>query len=71
MEQMSDTKILNVLQQERLKKLQAELETIDSKFKSDGKVMVEDGAFINNLGWICMSSLAIGSITMGSIGAIL
>jgi hypothetical protein len=52
-----------------LKELHAELERIDSKFKSDEKLLVEDGALISNLGWISILSVTIASITMGSIGA--
>jgi hypothetical protein len=69
MEQISDTKTLIVVQQERLKELQAKLEKIDSKIKSDEKLLVEDGAFISNLGWISILSVTIASIAMGSIGA--
>jgi hypothetical protein len=69
MEQISDTKTLIVVQQEKLKELQAKLEKIDSKIKSDEKLLVEDGAFISNLGWISILSVTIASIAMGSIGA--
>ena len=69
MERISDAKTLKVVQQERLKELHAELERIDSKFKSDEKLLVEDGVFISNLGWISILSVTIASITMGSIGA--
>jgi hypothetical protein len=69
MEQNFDTKTLKVIQQEKSKELNAELERIDSKIKSDKKLLVEDGAFISNLGWISILSVTITSITMGSIGA--
>jgi hypothetical protein len=69
MEQISDTKTLIVVQQEKLKELQAKLEKIDSKIKSDEKLLVEDGAFISNPGWISILSVTIASIAMGSIGA--
>lgn len=69
MERNSDTLGLDVAQQEKLKELQAELETIDSKNKSDEKLLVEDGAFISNLGWISILSVTIAGITVGSIGA--
>jgi len=69
MERISDAKKLKVVQQERLKELHAELKRIDSKFKSDEKLLVEDGAFISNLGWISILSVTIASVTMGSIGA--
>jgi len=69
MEQISDTKTLIVVQQEKLKELQAKLEKIDSEIKSDKKLLVKDGAFISNLGWISILSVTIASIMMGSIGA--
>lgn len=69
MERISDAKTLKVVQQERLKELDAELERIDSKIKSDEKLLAEYGKFISNLGWISILSVTIASITMGSIGA--
>jgi len=69
MEKNLDTKTLKVEQQEKLRELRAELEEIDSKIKSDEKLLVEDGTIISNLGWISILSLTIASITMGSIGA--
>ena len=69
MEQILDTKTLIVVQQEKLKQLNAGLERIDSEIKSDKKLLVKDGAFISNLGWISILSVTIASIAMGSIGA--
>jgi hypothetical protein len=69
MERISDAKSLKVVQQDKLKELHAELERIDSKIKGDEKLLVEDGAFISNLGWISILSVTIASITMGSMAA--
>ena len=69
MEQISDAKSLHVVQQEKSKELHAGLERMDSRIKSDKTLLVEDGSFISNLGWISILSMTIASITVGSIGA--
>lgn len=69
MKRISDSKSLKAVQQEKLKELHDELDRIDSKIKSDEKLLVDDGAFISNLGWIGILSVTIVSVTTGSIGA--
>ncbi|HTN92998.1 MAG TPA: hypothetical protein VMJ33_00295 [Gallionella sp.] len=71
MEHTSDTKLLNAIQQEKLKALRAELEKIDTNMKSDKKHFVEDGALISNIGWISISSLTIATLAMGGFGGVL
>jgi hypothetical protein len=69
MERISDTKSLKAEQQKTLNELRSELEKIDSKIKSDEKLLVDDGALISNLGWISILSATITGLTMVSIGA--
>ena len=69
MERISDTKSLEVTQQDKSNESHAGLKRTDSKTKSDEKFVVEDGSLISNLGWITILSVTIAGITMGGIGA--
>ncbi len=72
MEQIVDTKTLRVVQQEKLKELQAqqknlkelqaELERINTKIKNHEKLSADDTKFIGNLGWLTALSVTIASI---------
>jgi len=69
MEQNSITQSLNVVQQENLKEHRLELDSMGSKPKSDKKPLIEDGAIISNLGWICILSLTISGLAMAGVGS--
>ena len=69
MEQTSNTKSSNVAQKEESKEHRVELESMDSKPKRDKKLLIEDGAFFSNLGWISILSVTISGLTMAGIGA--
>jgi len=72
MEQHTDTSKLRMVQQEKLKELQAqqknlkelqaELEKINQKIKNHEKLSVEDTKFMGELGWLTALSVTIASI---------
>jgi hypothetical protein len=64
MERISDTQSPKIVRQEKLKESDAESEGMDSKIKNDKKLLVEDGKFISNLGWISILSVTIASIAV-------
>jgi hypothetical protein len=49
-------------QQKNLKQLQAELERINTKIKNNEKLSEEDTKFIGQLGWLSALSVTIASI---------
>ena len=49
-------------QQKNLKQLQAELERINTKIKNNEKLSEEDTRFIGQLGWLSALSVTIASI---------
>ena len=49
-------------QQKNLKELQAELEKINAKIKSNERLSLEDTKFIGDLGWLTALSVTIASI---------
>lgn len=72
MNQNTDTTQLRIVQQAKLKELQAqqqnlqelqaELEKINSKIKNHEKLSTEDTKFISELGWLSALSVTIASI---------
>jgi hypothetical protein len=68
MEQISNTKPLDVVQQES-KEHRVEPESMYSNPKSFGNLLIADGAFISNLGWISILTMTISGLTMAGIGA--
>jgi hypothetical protein len=72
MEQHTDTSQLRMVQQEKLKELQAqqknlkelqaELERINQKIKNHEKLSTEDTKFMGELGWLTALSVTIASI---------
>lgn len=72
MEEQLDTKNLRIVQQEKLKELQAqqknlkelqgELERINIKIKNHEKLSEEDIKYIGNLGWLSALSVTIAAI---------
>ena len=72
MEKHTDTSSLRMVQQEKLKELQAqqknlkelqsELERINQKIKNHEKLSTEDTKFIGELGWLTALSVTIASI---------
>jgi len=72
MEKHLDTTNLRIVQQEKLKELQAqqknlkelqaELERINTKIKNHEKLSVEDTKFIGELGWLSALSVTIAAI---------
>jgi hypothetical protein len=69
MERISEAKSQKVVQQEKPDELNVEPERADTKIKSDERHLVEDGAFISNLGWISILSMTITGLAMTGIGA--
>lgn len=61
MEPKLDAKELQA-QQEKLKKLQAELEKINAKVKRNEKLSLDDTKFIGELGWLSALSVTIAAI---------
>ncbi|MGA8863920.1 MAG: hypothetical protein WBM09_02455 [Gallionella sp.] len=67
-----DTKNLRIVQQEKLKELQAqqknlkelqaELERINTKIKNKEKLSEEDTKFIGNLGWLSALAVTIAAL---------
>jgi uncharacterized protein YlxW (UPF0749 family) len=72
MNENQDTSKLRLVQQEKLKELQAqqknlkqlqaELEKINTKIKNNEKLSEEDTKFIGQLGWLSALSVTIASI---------
>ena len=72
MDQHLDTHKLRIVQLEKLKELQnqqknqkelqAELEKINAKIKSNERLSLEDTKFIGDLGWLTALSVTIASI---------
>jgi 2C-methyl-D-erythritol 2,4-cyclodiphosphate synthase len=64
MEPKLDAKELQA-QQEKLKKLQVELEKINAKVKKNEKLSLDDTKFISELGWLSALAVTIASIAAG------
>ena len=69
MEQISHTKSFNDAQKDQSKKRRVELESKDPSAKNDKMLMIGDGAFISNLGWISILSVTISGLSMVGVGA--
>ena len=59
----------NEFQKQNHKKLCNKKNRMNTKIKSDERHLVEDGAFISNLGWISILSMTITGLAMTGIGA--
>jgi hypothetical protein len=74
MENMTDTTVLRMVQQDKLNELlaqqknlstlQAELEKINLKVKNKEKLSEEDSEYIGNLGWLTALSVTIATIAV-------
>ena len=69
MEQISHTKSFNDAQKDGSKERRVELESKDPSAKNDKMLMIGDGAFISNLGWISILSVTISGLSMVGVGA--
>ncbi|MEO6976330.1 MAG: hypothetical protein ABI144_10755 [Gallionella sp.] len=73
-ENMTDTTVLRMVQQDKLNELlaqqknlgtlQAELERINAKVKSNEKLSEEDSEYIGNMGWLTALSVTIAAIAV-------
>ena len=69
MEQISHTKSFNDAQKDQSKERRVELESKNPSAKNDKMLMIGDGAFISNLGWISILSVTISGLSMVGVGA--